>query len=51
MSGDTVRKNYLEAKDDFKKKWFGDREVRLEDILERKIEDLRKEMKEMVSNI
>ena len=51
VSGDTLRKNYLEAKDDFKKKWFGDREVRLEDILERKIEDLRKEMKEMVSNI
>ena len=51
QSGDTLREKYVKAKGDFKKKWFGDREVRLEDILERKIEDLRKEMKEMISNI
>ena len=48
QSGDTLREKYVKAKGDFKKKWFGDRKVRLEKIIDRKIEKLREEIKEMI---
>lgn len=48
VSGDTLREKYIEAKKEFKKKWFGNRKVRLEKIIDRKIEKLMEEINEMI---
>lgn len=47
-SGDTSRERYIEEKNAFKKKWFGDRQIRLEEIVDQKIEELRTEIVEMI---
>ena len=47
-SGDTCRETYIESKTEFKKKWFGNRKIRLEKIIDRKIEDLKTEIAEMI---
>ena len=48
QSGDTCRETYIESKKEFKKKWFGNRSERLEQIVDKKIEQLREEVKEMI---
>ena len=48
QSGDTCRETYIESKKEFKKKWFGNRKIRLENIIDRKIEDLKTEIAEMI---
>lgn len=48
-SGDTGRDNYIKAKNDFKNKWFkNSRKIRLEKIVDRKIEELKKDIAEMI---
>lgn len=49
-SGDTGREKYIKEKNDFKKKWFGNRKFRLEKIVDKKIEQLREEVKEMIGD-
>lgn len=48
QSEDTCRETYIESKTEFKKKWFGNRKIRLEKIIDRKIEDLKTEIAEMI---
>ena len=48
QSGDTCRETYIESKKEFKKKWFGNRDERLEKIVDKKIDQLREEVKEMI---
>ena len=48
QSGDTCRETYIESKKEFKKKWFGNRDERLEKIVDRKIEELKTEIAEMI---
>ena len=48
QSGDTCREAYIESKKEFKKKWFGNRDERLEKIVDKKIERLREEVNEMI---
>ena len=48
QSGDTCRETYIESKKEFKKKWFGNRKIRIEKIVDKKIERLREEVKEMI---
>ena len=48
QSGDTCRETYIESKKEFKKKWFGNRDERLEKIVDKKIERLREEVNEMI---
>ena len=50
QSGDTCRETYIESKKEFKKKWFGNRSERLEQIVDKKIEQLREEVKEMIGD-
>lgn len=50
-SGDTLREDYIKAKQEFKKKWFGNRKIRLEKIVDKKIEQLREEVKEMIGDM
>ena len=45
---DTDRDTYLKRKNVFKKKWFGNRKIRIEKIIDRKIEDLKTEIAEMI---
>lgn len=45
---DTGRDTYIKRKNAFKKKWFGNRDERLEKIVDKKIEQLREEVKEMI---
>ena len=45
---DTGRDTYIKRKNEFKKKWFGNRSERLEQIVDKKIERLREEVKEMI---
>lgn len=47
-SCDTDRETYIKEKNDFKKKWFGNRKIRLEKIVDKKIEQLREEITEMI---
>ena len=48
QSGDTCRETYIESKNEFKKKWFGNRKIRIEKIVDKKIDQLREEVKEMI---
>lgn len=50
QSGDTCRETYIESKKKFKKKWFGNRKIRIEKIVDKKIERLREEVKEMIGD-
>lgn len=43
-SGDTGEEDYLKAKVEFKKKWLGNRGVRVKRIVDAAIEDVRKEL-------
>lgn len=45
-SGDTSKVTYLEAKDEFKKKWLDNRGVRVKRIVDDAIEGVRKELYE-----
>lgn len=45
---DTGRDTYIKRKNAFKKKWFGNRDERLEKIVDKKIEQLREEVNEMI---
>ena len=45
---DTDRDTYIKRKNEFKKKWFGNRKIRLEQIVDKKIEQLKEEVKEMI---
>lgn len=47
---DTGRDTYIKRKNEFKKKWFGNRKIRLEKIVDKKIEQLREEVKEMIGD-
>ena len=47
---DTGRDTYIKRKNAFKKKWFGNRDERLEKIVDKKIEQLREEVKEMIGD-
>ena len=51
VSGDILREDYIKAKNDFKKKWFGNRMIRLENIVDRKIEKLKSEIVEMIGEV
>jgi hypothetical protein len=46
VSGDTSRKTYLKAKADFKKKWFGNRDLRVKSIIDDTINEVRTELYE-----
>ena len=48
---DTGRDTYIKRKNEFKKKWFGNRYERLEKIVDKKIERLREEVKEMIGDM
>ena len=48
---DTGRDTYIKSKNEFKKKWFGNRPERLEQIVDKKIEQLREEVKEMIGDM
>lgn len=48
---DTGRDTYIKRKNEFKKKWFGNRSERLEQIVDKKIERLREEVKEMIGDM
>ena len=48
---DTGRDTYIKRKNEFKKKWFGNRDERLEKIVDKKIERLREEVKEMIGDM
>lgn len=50
-SGDTLREDYIKAKQEFKKKWFGNRKIRLEKIVDRKIEKMKSEIVEMIGEV
>lgn len=43
-SGDTGEKTYLEAKNDFKKKWFTDRETGIKRTIDTAMEEVREEL-------
>ena len=43
-SGDTSEKDYLEAKSEFKKKWFNNRGVRIRRIVDNAIEQCKNEL-------
>ena len=45
-SGDTCKATYIEAKDEFKKKWFGNNEARMKYIIDGAIEGVKKELYE-----
>ena len=47
---DTSRDTYIKRKNEFKKKWFGNRKIRIEKIVDKKIEQLREEVKEMIGD-
>ena len=46
ISGDTCKDTYLEAKSNFKKRWFTNRGVRVKRIINESIDDLKKELYE-----
>ena len=48
---DTDRDTYIKRKNEFKKKWFGNRKIRLEQIVDKKIEQLREEVNEMIGDM
>ena len=48
---DTGRDTYIQRKNEFKKKWFGNRKIRLEKIVDKKIDQLREEVKEMIGDM
>ena len=48
QSGDTCRETYIEAKKEFRRKWFGNRDEGLVKIVDKKIERLREEVREMI---
>ena len=45
-SGDTGKETYLEAKAEFKKKWFGNRGVRIKHTIDKAIDEVRAELYE-----
>ena len=48
-SGDTGKESYLEAKEKFKTKWFSNRDVRVRQIVDTAIADVRTELYETFS--
>ena len=48
---DTGRDTYIKRKNEFKKKWFGNRKIRIEKIVDRKIEELKGEIVEMIGEV
>lgn len=46
-SGDTMRETYVQAKDKFKAKWFVNGDERVKRIVDRAIDELRRELYEM----
>ena len=48
---DTDRDTYIKRKNEFKKKWFGNRKIRLEQIVDKKIEQLKEEVNEMIGDM
>ena len=46
ISGDTRRETYLIKKEEFKKRWFGNNEVRAKEIVDERINELRTELYE-----
>ena len=48
---DTGRDTYIKRKNEFKKKWFGNRKIRIEKIVDKKIDQLREEVKEMIGDM
>lgn len=48
---DTDRDTYLKRKNMFKKKWFGNRKIMIEKIVDKKIDQLREEVKEMIGEM
>ena len=51
QSEDTCIETYIESKKEFKKKWFGNRKIRIEKIVDKKIERLREEVNEMIGDM
>lgn len=47
-SGDIGADNYFETVREFKKKWFGKRDERLQEIVEKSIEELKQELIRMI---
>ena len=43
-SGDTGEDDYLKAKESFKKKWFGDRDVRMRRIVDDALKECKEEL-------
>lgn len=43
-SGDTGEESYLKAKEAFKKKWFGDRDVRVQRIIDESLKECKDEL-------
>lgn len=43
-SGDTGEESYLKAKEAFKKKWFGDRDVRIQRIIDEALKECKDEL-------
>lgn len=49
LSDDTIRKDWEEAKEKFKKKWLrGNHEERLKELVEEKVKELRDELIKMI---
>ena len=46
VSGDTNKETYLKAKDDFKNKWFNNRDVVVKRVVDTAIEELKAELYE-----
>ena len=47
---DTKKDTYNKRKNELKKKWFGNRSERLEQIVDKKIDQLREEVNEMIGD-
>lgn len=47
-SGDTAKSDYIKAKNAFKIKWFGGRSERIEGIVEKRLAEIKSELKEML---
>ena len=50
LSSDTSEEDWKEARDNFKKKWFGKRDERLQAIIEESVEELKSELLEMIGS-
>jgi len=50
LSCDTSEKDWNAARDKFKKKWFGNRDERLQAIIEESVDELKSELLEMIGS-